>query len=249
MACIGRPGDCGLSETNLMDRRKIFFTAAFGLLFVFASAQENYQKIFSTDYDKAIRFLKEEELWMDELIRAYGLKPKEVKAVIFPELIRYNAIQDKIETFALESLYIQYGKDYANFSIGQFQLKPSFAETIEIDFLKLFGPSQSRVISIIKAGDTLQNVASRDSRLIKLKDNISVLNYVCFFFKIVETKYPTWKTEEEKIKFFACAYNSDYRKSKDEITSFIPKKFFYTGIIASGKYAYAEIAWYYFQHH
>jgi len=34
---------------------------------------------------------------MDELIRAYGLKPKEVKAVIFPELIRYNAIQDKIE--------------------------------------------------------------------------------------------------------------------------------------------------------
>lgn len=183
---------------------------------------------------------------MDELIQAYGLKPKEVKAVIFPELIRYNAIQDKIETFALESLYIQYGKDYANFSIGQFQLKPSFAEAIEIDFLKLFGTSPLGVISKIKSEDALQNVAARSGRLKKLKESKSALNYVCLFFKILETKYPNWKTDEEKIKFFACAYNSDYRKSKDEITSLIPKKFFHTGVISSRKYCYAEIAWYFF---
>ncbi|MBI1768618.1 MAG: hypothetical protein HYR67_09615 [Bacteroidetes bacterium] len=228
-----------------MNQKKIFFTAAFGLLFVFAQAQENYKEIFSTDYDKAIRFL-EDEKWMDEMILSCGLKPKEVKAVIFPELIRYNTIQDKIETFALESLYIQYGKDYANFSIGQFQIKPSFAETIEIDFLKTFGKLKIQNWRP-DFKDTIQNQANRLARLKRIKDKKEMVTYLCLFFKVMESKYPDWRDENEKIKFFACAYNLDYRKSREEIIPFITKKFFHTGMISSKKYCYADVAWYYYQ--
>jgi hypothetical protein len=227
--------------------KKLFLATAFGLLFVFASAQEDFRKIFSTDYDKATQFLVEEEKWMDAVIYSHGLKPTEVKAVVFPELIRYNSIQDKIETFALESLYIKNGKAYANFSIGRFQIKPSFCENVEADFMRTFGVSELKRILQTSGDDTIQNVASRGARLQRIKNKQLQLTYVCLFFKVMEKEYPTWKTEKEKVKFFAAAYNSDYRKSADEIGKFIPKKFFHTGFVAARKYSYADIAWYYFR--
>lgn len=222
--------------------------AALELPFVFAQAQEDYRKIFSADYDKANQFLLDEGKWMDEIIRSFFLKPKEVKAIVFPELIRYNSIQDKIETFALESLYSQHGKAYANFSIGRFQIKPSFAENVEMDFLNLFGESELNSALKIAPNDTIQNSTSRSARLKRIKDKETQLVYVCLFFKMMEKKYPNWRKEEERIKFLASAYNSDYRKSAKEIKEFVSKKFFHTGITASKKYCYADVAWYYFTH-
>lgn len=227
--------------------KKLFLVAAFEQLFNFATAQEDYHKIFSNDYDKAVQFLAEEGKWMDAVIQSHGLKPGEVKAVVFPELIRYNSIQDRIETFALESLYIKNGKAYANFSIGRFQIKPSFSENVEMDFIKMFGESELKRKLGTSASDTIQNIASRDARLQRIKDKQIQLTYVCLFFKVMEKEYPTWKTEKEKIKFFASAYNSDYQKSADEIRKFISKKFFHTGFVAAQRYSYADIAWYYFQ--
>ena len=222
--------------------------AALELPFVFAVAQEDYNKIFSSDYRRAIQFLTEEEQPMDVIISSCGLKPKEVKSVVFPELIRFNSIQDRMETFTLESLYVKYGKAYANFSIGHFQIKPSFAENVEIDFLKMFGETELKRILKISTSDTIQNIESRGERLKRIKDKKTQLLYVSLFFKLMEQKYPTWKTEEEKIKFFASAYNADYRKSAAEISAFISKKFFHTGFLASTKYSYADVAWYYYRH-
>jgi hypothetical protein len=247
MAGFREPRGCGLSKALLMIK-KIFFAAAFGLLFVSAKAQEDYPRLFSSNYDNAIEFLAGEEKWMNEIILSYGLKPAEVKAVVFPELIRYNSIRDKIEIFALESLYIQHGKAYANFSVGQFQIKPSFAESIEVDFLKTFGESKSKTSWNPNARDTIQNIALRDARLKRLKDKKAMLSYVCLFFKVLESKYPVWKTTEEKIKFFASAYNFDYRKSASEINEFLSKRFFYVGFISSKKYSYANVALYFYQH-
>jgi len=79
-----------------------------------------------------------------------------VLSIVFPELIRFNAIQDKIETFALQSLYVKYGKDYANFSVGPFQVKPSFAESLEKDFVKFPASDHRRADIGILPADTLQ---------------------------------------------------------------------------------------------
>jgi len=226
--------------------KKYFVTAAFGLLFVFTvSAQkreEDYRAIFSNDYDQAILFLQKEK-WMTESIQKHGLNSKEVFAIVFPELIRYNSIQDKVETFALETLYVQFGKDYANFSIGQFQIKPSFAENVEKDFINLFGLKESHLLS----SDTLQTEDKRSRRVQRLKDKSWALDYLCMYFKVVTTRYPELKNEAERIKFFACAYNCGFQKSKKEIETYLPKRFFHKGITATVKYCYADIAWYYFQ--
>jgi len=225
--------------------------AAFGLLFVstnFAQKrQENYSEIFSDDYQRVVKFLQTEKA-IDSIIQSHGLNPKEVTAIVFPELIRYNSIQDKIETFALETLYVQYGEEYANFSVSEFQIKPSFAERIEIDFLKKFDETKSATNLHIKSSDTIQNEANRARRLRRIKSKTEMVNYLCLFWKVMSVKYPAWRSEEEKIRFFATAYNCGYWKSRKEIQSFQPKKFFHTGLsIASTKYNYADIAWYYYQ--
>ncbi len=231
---------------------KFIFTAALWLLFVFTllaqQKQEDYSTIFLDDYQKAVRFLRHEK-WMVPLIQAHDLNPSEVIAVGFPELVRYNSLQDKIETFALESLYVQYGKEYANFSIGLFQLKPSFVESIEIDFFKLGGAKKLFEEFHIAASDTVKDWEGRFQRLKRMKDKQWLTSYLCLYFKVMEARYPNWRSSEEKIKFFSCAYNCGYWKSKIEIDSFLKKKFFYVGLLTSKKYCYADIAWYYFQQH
>jgi hypothetical protein len=228
---------------------KLIFQAALGLLFVFTGfsqvkSSENYAEIFSTDYQRALQFIKNEP---DSIIRSQKLNPKEVIAIVFPEIIRYSSIQDKIETFALESLYVQYGKAYANFSVGEFQIKPAFAERIEIDFLKLFGEKELFAQLRIFPSDTIQNPVSRSKRLKRIRDKTGMTNYVCLFFKVMEMHYPAWTNTDEKIKFFACAYNCGYEKSKAEIEKYLTKKFFYVGLsFASPKYSYADVAWDYF---
>jgi hypothetical protein len=230
---------------------KTILVAAFGLLFVstnYAQKQkENYSKIFSSDYQRAAKFLSTEK-GLDSIIQSHGLNTKEITAIVFPELIRYNSIQDKIETFALETLYVQYGKEYANFSVGEFQIKPSFAERIEIDFLKKSNDKELVKNFQIKASDTVQNDVNRSKRLKRIKNKSGMINYLCLFWKVMSVKYPTWRSEEEKIKFLATAYNCGYWKSRKEIQSFQLKKFFHAGLsITSTQYNYADIAWYYFQ--
>lgn len=215
--------------------------------FTSLSAQEkniDYRKIFGRDYERAVFYLQNER-WIDSLIIQNGFKPKEIRAILFPELIRYNSIQDKIETFALETLYVQYGKAYANFSIGLFQIKPSFAEQIEIDFLNKIGSSLSG-FSIL-AADTVQSELNRANRVKRLKSKTWIMNYICAFYKIINSKYPTLKNEVEKIKFISTAYNCGYWKSKDEIIGYSKRKFFQTGFGTGTKYNYSEIALYYFQ--
>jgi len=227
---------------------KVFFVLPFISTGFAQPPRENYSEIYSTDYQRAVQFLVKENR-LDSIILYHGLNPREVTAIAFPELIRYNSIQDQIETFALESLYIRYGKNYADFSVGKFQIKPSFAECIEIDFIKSFGYKNLSTEYKIDAIDTVQNPENRLKRLKRIKKEIGMANYLCMFWKVMTEKYPSWKSEEEKIKFFACAYNSGYRKSKKELEPHISKKFFHTGLsITSKKYCYSDISWYYFQH-
>lgn len=221
-----------------------------GLLFLlgFSFAQvkpENYRAIFGKDYEKALAYLGK-AVWIDSIAQAHGLVPREVKAVVFPELVRFNSIQDKIETFALETLYVQYGKTYANFSIGSFQVKPSFAEQVEIDLMQLLGPARMLHGYQLTANDTLSTESNRSKRVKRLKDPRLMTVYICAFFQWMEKKYPALHGLE-KIRFFASAYNSDYRKSASEIRAFEKKRFFQTGFGNHTRYPYADIAAYYFQ--
>ena len=103
-----------------------------GLLKSGAGQSLNYAEIFGSNWQKALTFIEENNLWIKSALRKYDISYSEAVAVVFPELVRYSALRDKMETAMLKTLYKNLGDDYADFSIGVFQVKPSFAEKMRL---------------------------------------------------------------------------------------------------------------------
>jgi hypothetical protein len=176
--------------------------------------------------------------WISDTLKSNGIDPCTGLAIIFPELIRYSSIRDKIETAALKSLYIQYGKYYADFSIGQFQMKPSFAEDIEKEYIRWKGWP-------IEGTDTVSCTASRKERIKRLNSTQGQVRYLCMFIDLMKRnlqQFP-FKDKKEEVSLMAAAYNYGFRADIKTLKEISQKRFFYTGIIAPElKYNYSDIA-------
>jgi hypothetical protein len=210
-----------------------------------ASQSVNYEKIFGEGWKKALSFEKENRSWMEPLLSKNNISYPVAIAVIFPELVRYSALRDKMEVTLLKALYINLGEDYANFSIGQFQMKPSFAEMIRSQTRDAMG-KKSEII--FKRRSEYDNIYSFRSDIVSdLEDPKTQFNYLIVFLKICEKKYRTnRKDETEMVKFLATAYNYGIGKSEARIESMIDKKFFNTKLFKTENYSYADVSlfWY-----
>ena len=99
--------------------------------------ETDYKKVFGDRYTWAVNWLEQNDAVIHEYACAFNIPEKELKAIVFPELIRYNNLFNAIEIESLKYLYVSEGKDYADFSVGYFQMKPSFGEMVEKDALDL----------------------------------------------------------------------------------------------------------------
>lgn len=215
------------------------------LFFIFLpgiSAQGiNYEEIFGEEWRKAEAFERENNSWIEPLLEKNHLSYPLVMAVVFPELVRYSALRDKMETTLLKALYVNLGDEYANFSVGVFQIKPSFATVIRTESPDYSGRDQSIRFPQPDEYDDIRNY--RKSIVVDLEDPRTEFNYIIAFFKICERKFGTAKmNEEEKVKFLSAAYNSGVDKSADYIRSMIDKKFFSTRIFKTETYCYSDIS-------
>ena len=167
-------------------------------------------------------------------------------ALVFPELVRYSALRDKIEISLLKTLYANLGEEYADFSIGPFQMKPTFAEQVQ------------EKVSLIKdrrIRNLFRNRSSfRDARLYRMSiiEDLEVparqADYLVAFIKICEFSYPdNWKDETEKLRFFATVYNCGLDKSREFIEMMSDKKFFSTKLVKSETYSYSDISVYWYK--
>ncbi len=166
-------------------------------------------------------------------------------AVIFPELVRYSALRDKMEITLLKALYINLGQDYANFSIGQFQMKPSFAEIIREQAPDVIGRRSGITFKSISEYENIYSF--RRSIVTDLEDPPTQFNYLVAFLKICEKKFKTNRKDEiTRLKFLATAYNFGIDKSADQIEKMIDKKFFNTKLFKTENYSYADVSlfWY-----
>jgi hypothetical protein len=203
----------------------------------------DYSVVFGTDYEFAVNLIRQEP-WMSDTLSAHGFDPDVALSIVFPELIRYSSIMDYAQLAGLEVLYVQYGAGYADFSVGWFQMKPSFAEKIEKDILLLDPEGPSSSISLIKP-DTTGAVESRKARLLRLKDPYFQLLYLEAFLTFMDNTYPAdaFHSEQEKLAFYATAYNAGYFKEESVIRDEMLKKRFYKGMETPGdRYSYADIS-------
>jgi hypothetical protein len=211
------------------------------------SQQEDYKKIFGSDWEKAEAFVSENETWMKQLSEKYSVSYPVAIAVVFPELVRYSALRDKMEITLLKALYINLGEDYANFSIGQFQMKPSFAESIHQKVPLLKGRLRNQFREKTRNNDIRKYRAS----IVKdLEQPESQFLYLIAFLKICGTIYNLEEMDEDyRLKFLATAYNFSFQKSFDEVEKMTDKKFFYTKLVKAESYSYSDISAFWFNNY
>ena len=170
-----------------------------------------------------------------------------MQSIVFPEVMRFHELKDDIETESLLTLYVQFGKEYANFSIGIFQMKPSFAEELEqkaklLLSKELYGELQLHY-------NESEPTAIRLERIERLRDADWQLIYLTAFVGVCNKLYAHKKfsSEEERMQWYATVYNAGFNKSDNYITQKIGQENFYLQQGMPGKkFRYAAIAkWFY----
>ncbi|HOZ31115.1 MAG TPA: hypothetical protein PLL66_09375 [Bacteroidales bacterium] len=207
----------------------------------------NYKKVFGKDYTAAERYISENP-WIRTGLEKENIKPAFAIAIVFPEIIRYSAILNIIESSALKTLYIQNGEKYADFSIGYFQMKPSFAETIENINNKILQKAGHKTGLF----NTNKTVAARKERILRLDNAQWQLRYLILFIKIMNAKYSKFSFDDEieKLKFYATAYNFGFTSDFSTINKHTSSCSFYTELFANSEskyYCYSDISIFYYK--
>jgi hypothetical protein len=212
-----------------------------------AYANPDFGKTFGTKATKA-------KLKLATLNEGFSLcsklckeSPLFMQAVVFPEVMRYNSLKDGIEAESLRTLYVQFGEEYANFSIGLFQMKPTFAVQVETKAKQLLPDSMYKELELDY--DTNEVETIREKRVDRLEDTDWQMVYLSAFVCICNEMYKNKKfaTEQEKLQWFATIYNAGFDKSDAYITKKIKEANFYlTQGMPEKKFKYAAIAsWFY----
>jgi hypothetical protein len=210
----------------------------------------NYKKDFGNDYTHAIQWLQLNKGGIEHAASLFNIPARNLKAIVFPELIRYNTVYDAIEINSLKYLYVSEGKDYADFSVGNFQMKPSFAEMVEQDANQYLDDNFLQLSGFDKLKDAVDDESGRKERIARITSTQQQLIYLCAFYKICDAKFAetVFVTVNDKIKFYATCYNAGYRRSYENIMAIQSKNYFHTGkFFTTANYNYSEICNYYFE--
>jgi len=207
----------------------------------------DYARLFAGDWEKAKAFLNENDTWIKASMSKYNLPYDETVAIVFPELVRYSAIRDKMEITLLKSLYRNLGEDYADFSVGVFQVKPSFAERIRL----VSAASGKPLKSMFRRRSGFSSDHEYRSAIISdLESPEAEFRYIIAFCIICSKQFNLGKTDaSEKIRFLATAYNTGFWKSEADIKKMEEKKYFTTKLFKSETYPYADVALFWYENH
>lgn len=202
----------------------------------------NYPKTFGSDWTNAERYVCEHHAEWKQEFDIFGVDSHLAVAIVFPELIRYSMWQDEIEKVAVNGLYVSKGKDGADFSIGRFQMKPSFAEEVEKAWN---GSTLSKEYGFVF--NLHQNNEARRSRIRRLSTSQGQCRYLAIFILLQQQRHPQLKQlpMQKQVGFLATAYNRQFSASWDDIRKMQHERHFHTDVIRTRStryYCYADIA-------
>ena len=151
--------------------------------------------------------------WYD-VWRGLDVDPLIVESVVWPEMERYSRLQDLMETGANYGTYIVSGGG-PDFSIGLFQMKPSFVEELEKAWMR---SGLARRYSLWF--DTADNVTARKVRIARLQKEEWQVIYAGVFLRMLYASYGSFDKQgerrqegletlpvQEQVRLAATAYN------------------------------------------
>lgn len=233
-----------------LNTKNCFFFLILGVFYgadaapLLAQSPEAYEKKYYQQYQEALRFLKSQKTSWQALSQEYpAISLPQVIAAIFPELVRFSELQNKMESYSLELLYVRFGSAYANFSIGRMQMKPSFAETLEALLDKLGGQESLKLRQKLAYADK-DAQAIRKERVKRLNDWEWQLHYALAFAQICAQKFNLSQMKPaEQVKWLAAIYNRGVQYSREDIGKWMKKRTFPYGPAYRGEqFIYSEIA-------
>lgn len=222
----------------------------FHLLLSFPNTEKTaYEVIFAEDYRNALSYLRQNSQAFRSSASTYRHSPELLSSIVFPELVRYSMISDLLETSALEYIYLSGGSSAADFSIGRFQMKPSFVEQLETEIAQS-GALKKKYTSIM-AYQGEEGFGQRSLRLQRLKSASWQQVYLNAFVDVVTEKFKDQKFEstEDSLKFYASAYNGGFCRPAPQIRTAAGQCLFPYGSGYEGtQYAYSDVSVYFHSH-
>lgn len=151
--------------------------------------------------------------WYD-IWKGFDVDPMMAEAVVWPEMERYSRLQDFMETTANYGTYVTTGGG-PDFSIGIFQMKPSFVEDLEKAWMR---SGLARRYNLWF--DTADNATARRVRISRLQKEEWQVIYVGVFLRLLYSSYGSYnkkgeRTQDgietlpvaEQVRLAATAYN------------------------------------------
>lgn len=180
------------------------------------------------EWDRATMIAEDHKTVWYEVFGVLDVDPIECEAIIFPELLRYSRFQDGAQTGALMSLYVSGGTEASNYSVGYFQMKPSFIEEIELAWMD---SPQSDVLEIYFPMGDRRDVRRR--RVSRIRDEKWQCVYLALFVRMMLEREPSLREmpPEERIRYLATAYNHSFGASLSQLRKRMRLKTFHLGII------------------
>lgn len=132
----------------------------------------------------------------------FGVDPAIAESVIWPEMQLYSGIRDAAEATADYGSYVS-GVGSFDFSIGIFQMKPSFVEKLEKAWT---GSSLAGVYGL--SFDTSDTSSARHSRLARMGVAEWQVIYLALFLRLLYSCYGIGELPvEDQVRLSATAYN------------------------------------------
>ncbi len=215
-------------------------------LIVFQSYTAEANDYFDTQYSKAVEYVFSNINSFSFILTGSPEEKAMMAAIVFPEIMRYSMVKDLVETTALKTLYVQHGLDAVDFSIGRFQMKPSFIETLE-DKVKTYNLEDK--YGYIDDYPCKNTEEIRAERVKRMSQPHWQLNYLQCFYDLASKRFSRFRfaTESSRLNFYATAYNYNFLAPVDEILSWVHVKAFPYGQKRHSPYAYADVSLRFYQ--
>ncbi|MDW3197595.1 MAG: hypothetical protein R8G66_34835 [Cytophagales bacterium] len=165
-------------------------------------------------------------------------------AIAAPEYIRYRELSNLMEVQALRLMYAALGSGQVDFSVGYFQMKPSFIETLE-DEIRKDEQLQNEYADLIGfyASDATGIRQERIDRILNIEYSVK---YLQAFEQLIKKQYAAeleGLTDQQSLHFIATAYNLGLGKSGSAIRLYQTKQNFPHGPNFNGdQHAFGDIS-------
>ena len=195
-----------------------------------------YATMFSGETKEAVKFIEKNAKEIKANMPGLTAGERRIAmAIVAPEISQYSSVTNFMELRSLFITYRNFGR--GDFSVGYFQMKPSFIEALERE-IRNTKQLNKKYKGYLISGD---EKSIRTERLNRLSTLDWQLKYLEVFVEIAKQKTSAikFKNTEEKLRYWATLYNSGFNSNRTRVAEMQKKRYFPRN---SKQFNYADVA-------